>query len=57
MSKTTSKIMDQVSLMSLFEVGAHRGNKKSKLNPRLKKLVFGVDKGMSLIDLVKTKIL
>jgi small subunit ribosomal protein S2 len=45
----------QVSLMSLFTVGAHRGNKKSKLNPRLKSRVFGYDKGLCLINLVETK--
>ncbi len=45
----------QISLMSLFTVGAHRGNKKSKLNPRLKSKVFGYDKGLCLINLVETK--
>jgi small subunit ribosomal protein S2 len=46
---------NQLSLMSLFQVGAHRGNKKSKLNPRLKSKVFGYDKGLCLINLVDTK--
>jgi small subunit ribosomal protein S2 len=55
MSNSISKITDQISLMSLFEVGAHRGNKKSKLNPRLKSAVFGTDKGITLIDLAQTK--
>jgi small subunit ribosomal protein S2 len=45
----------QISLMSLFSAGAHRGNKKSKLNPRLKSRVFGYDKGLCLINLVDTK--
>jgi small subunit ribosomal protein S2 len=49
------EITSQISLMSLFEVGAHRGNKKSKLNPRLKSKVFGYDKGLCLINLVDTK--
>jgi small subunit ribosomal protein S2 len=49
------KSASQISLMSLFQVGAHRGNKKSKLNPRLKKLVFGYDKGLCLINLATTK--
>jgi small subunit ribosomal protein S2 len=53
--KATTKSIEKLSLMSLFEVGAHRGNKKSKLNPKLRKSVFGTDKGMTLIDLVKTK--
>ena len=45
---------NQISLMSLFEVGAHRGNKKSKLNPKLKSKVYGVDKSLCLIDLAQT---
>ncbi|MBC7472050.1 MAG: 30S ribosomal protein S2 [candidate division SR1 bacterium] len=47
--------INQLSLMSLFQVGTHRGNKKSKLNPRLKSKVFGYDKGLCLINLVDTK--
>jgi small subunit ribosomal protein S2 len=45
----------KLSLMSLYEVGAHRGNKKSRLNPRLKDKVYGVENGLSIIDLVETK--
>lgn len=45
----------QLSLMSLFEVGAHRGNKSSKLNPKLKKRVYGISSGLCLINLVETK--
>lgn len=44
----------KLSLMSLYEVGAHRGNKKSRLNPRLKDKVYGVENGLSIIDLVET---
>ncbi|MEM1311989.1 MAG: 30S ribosomal protein S2 [Patescibacteria group bacterium] len=44
----------QLSLMSLFEVGAHRGNKKSKLNPKLKDRVFGFNQNLCLINLVET---
>ncbi len=47
--------VEQISLMHLFSLGAHRGNKKSALNPRLKKRVYGVNKGLSVIDLVETK--
>ena len=43
-----------LSLMSLYEVGAHRGGKKSKLNPKLKSSVYGYSKGMCLIDLTET---
>jgi small subunit ribosomal protein S2 len=46
---------NQLSLMSLFAAGTHRGNKKSKLNPRLKKFVYGVSNGLCLINLVETK--
>jgi small subunit ribosomal protein S2 len=45
----------QLSLIDLFKVGAHRGNSKSKLNPRLKKYIYGVENGLCLIDLVETK--
>jgi small subunit ribosomal protein S2 len=45
---------NQLSLMSLFEVGAHRGNRRSKLNPRLKPKVYGFSKGLCLIDLATT---
>lgn len=41
----------QVSLMDLYKLGSHRGNKASKLNPKLKKFVYGTQAGMSLIDL------
>lgn len=43
-----------LSLMSLFEVGSHRGASKSKLNPRLKSKVFSIQKGLCVIDLVQT---
>jgi len=45
----------QLSLMSLFEVGAHRGNRKSRSNPQLKPYMYGVNNGICLIDLAKTK--
>lgn len=41
----------QISLMDLYKLGSHRGNKASKLNPKLKKFVHGTQAGMSLIDL------
>jgi small subunit ribosomal protein S2 len=43
-----------LSLMSMFEVGAHRGNRRSKLNPRLRSKVYGFSKGMALVDLAQT---
>jgi small subunit ribosomal protein S2 len=45
---------NQITLMSLFETGAHRGNRRSKLNPRLKPKVYGFSKGLCLIDLAQT---
>jgi len=41
--------------MSLFEAGTHRGNKKSRLNPKLKTKIYGVSGGISLINLAETK--
>ena len=41
----------QLSLMDLYKIGSHRGNKASKLNPKLKRYVYGTQQGMSLIDL------
>ncbi len=41
----------QVSLMDLFKVGSHRGNSKSKLNPKIKDRIYGAKQGLSLIDL------
>lgn len=51
MSKTQSST---ISLMSLYQVGAQRGGKKSKLNPRLKPYVYGYKNGLCLVDLAQT---
>lgn len=40
--------------MNLFELGTQRGNSRSKLNPKLKKRVFGFTQGLCIIDLVQT---
>jgi small subunit ribosomal protein S2 len=45
--------VSQISLMDLFKVGSHRGNKKQKLNPKLRSFVYGAKQGLSLIDLAK----
>ncbi|MGL4759743.1 MAG: 30S ribosomal protein S2 [Patescibacteria group bacterium] len=45
---------NQIPLMNLFQAGAHRGNRKSKLNPRLRSKVYGFSKGLCLIDLSQT---
>jgi len=44
-----------VSLMSLYKVGAHRGNRKTRLNPRLKNRIYGFKQDLCLIDLAKTQ--
>jgi small subunit ribosomal protein S2 len=50
-----TQTQSQVSLMSLYQVGAQRGNRKSRLNPKLKDRVYGYVGGLCLIDLVKTQ--
>lgn len=47
-------LSSQISLMSLFEKGAQRGNSRSNLNPKLKSKIYGYDKGLCIIDLVQT---
>ena len=44
-----------LSLMNLFQTGAQRGNKKSKLNPKLAKYVYTVKDQICFWDLVKVK--
>jgi small subunit ribosomal protein S2 len=51
----SNKDNNQISLMSLYQVGAHRGNKKSRLNPKLKSSIYGIKDGLCLIDLAKTQ--
>jgi len=50
-----SNSVEQISLMQLYSLGAHRGNSKTTLNPRLKDRVYGFSNGLAIIDLVKTK--
>jgi small subunit ribosomal protein S2 len=38
----------------LFELGAHLGHKKSRLDPKAKKNVYAIMNGTSIIDLTKT---
>jgi small subunit ribosomal protein S2 len=45
----------QLSLMDLYKIGAHRGNHKSRVNPKLKKYIHEFDsKSLAVIDLPKT---
>jgi small subunit ribosomal protein S2 len=45
---------NQISLMNLFEVGAHRGNSRSQMNPKLKSRIYGYQQGLCVIDLTET---
>lgn len=44
----------QISLMELFEVGAHRGNARAKTNPKIISRVHSFQNGLSVINLVDT---
>jgi small subunit ribosomal protein S2 len=45
----------KISLMSLYEAGAHRGSHKSRINPKLKTKIHKVDNNsLCVIDLVQT---
>lgn len=50
----TSDQSNTISLINLHKVGAHRGGKKSSLNPKLKPFVYGYNNGLCLIDLTKS---
>lgn len=43
-----------LSLMNLFEVGAYRGNGRSKMNAKLKSRIYAFKNGLCIIDLVQT---
>lgn len=43
-----------LSLANLYQLGAHRGNSKSKLNPKLKSQVYSYTNNQCTIDLVST---
>jgi small subunit ribosomal protein S2 len=43
-----------LSLANLYQLGAHRGNSKSKLNPKLKSQVYSYANNQCTIDLVST---
>lgn len=51
----SAKSNSQLSLIDLFNVGAHRGNSRKSVNPQLKDNIYGNKDGMSLIDLAQTK--
>jgi small subunit ribosomal protein S2 len=51
MTTTSSKL----SLMSLYEAGAHRGSHRSRMNPKLKRSIHKIDRNsLGVIDLVQT---
>ena len=43
-----------LSLANLYQLGAHRGNSKSKLNPKLKNRIHSYSSNLCTIDLVST---
>lgn len=44
-----------VSIEKLFELNAHLGHQASRWNPKMAKFVYGVENGIHLFDLEKTK--
>lgn len=46
--------MSIINRKSLLEVGAHFGHRKDKMDPRMKKFVYGIRSGIHIIDLEKT---
>jgi small subunit ribosomal protein S2 len=44
-----------VSLKDLLEAGSHFGHQAQRWNPKMKPYLFGVQKGVHVFDLVKTK--
>jgi small subunit ribosomal protein S2 len=46
--------MSMLSLANLYQLGVHRGNSKSKLNPKLKNKVHNFKNNLCVIDLVST---
>ncbi|MFZ5932647.1 MAG: 30S ribosomal protein S2 [Patescibacteria group bacterium] len=47
--------MPNVSLKTLLEVGAHFGHQARRWNPKMAPYLFGVQEGVHVFDLVKTK--
>lgn len=46
----------EVSIEKLFECNAHLGHQASRWNPKMVKYVYGVENGIHLFDLEKTKV-
>ena len=46
--------MAQITIKDLLEAGCHFGHQTKRWNPRMKKYVYGVRNGISIIDLTKT---
>jgi len=47
--------MPEVSLKTLLEVGAHFGHQARRWNPKMAGYLYGVQEGIHVFDLVKTK--
>jgi small subunit ribosomal protein S2 len=46
--------MAKITIKELLEAGCHFGHQTKRWNPRMKKYVYGVRNGISIIDLTKT---
>ncbi len=46
--------MAKITIKDLLEAGCHFGHQTKRWNPRMKKYVYGVRNGISIIDLTKT---
>lgn len=53
--KTVAKTEVKVDLEKLLEVGAHFGHQARRWNPKMASYLYGVQDGVSVFDLVKTK--
>lgn len=47
-------IYQEVTIKDLLDAGAHFGHQKRRWNPKMKKFIFEVRKGLIIIDLAKT---
>lgn len=53
--KVVSKKVELVSLEKLLEAGAHFGHQAKRWNPKMSEFLYGVEDGVHVFDLIKTK--
>jgi small subunit ribosomal protein S2 len=53
--KETTSFMIEVSLKELIESGAHFGHQNRRWNPKMEPYLYGVQEGVHIFDLTKTK--